>query len=115
MASAFSHNHGMPRTFIDAFGNRTPFTPGGARTWLQRAGVNLSPSVDDAWLPQFLASGNRAYGFLRHDQFVRDIERWLEIHSFAAVFAADPLGMLQNHFLITDDPPIRIPRPSPRT
>jgi hypothetical protein len=95
----------MPRIFIDAFGNRTPFTPGGARIWLQRAGVHLSPSTD-AWLPQFLASGTRAYGFLRHDQFVRDIERWLEIHSFATVFAANPLGMLRNHFFVTDDPPI---------
>lgn len=94
----------MPRSLTNAFGARTPFTPASARNWLRAGNRQISREVD-AWLPDFLGSGNRAYGFLRHDQFVRDLERWVEVHTFGVVFTGDPLGMLRNHFLNTWSPP----------
>jgi hypothetical protein len=95
----------MARIFIDLFGNRTAFTAGGARNWLRNAGENVS-SVLDAWIPAFLANGSRAYGFAMHAQFTRDLKRWVELQSFALVFGANPLAMLQNHFFATEDPAI---------
>jgi hypothetical protein len=94
----------MPRTLKNMFGGTTPFTPGTARNWLRSGGKQLTRE-QDAWLQDFLASGNRSYAFLRQDHFVNDLTRWMEVHSFAMVFTGDPLGMLRNHFFVTWDPP----------
>lgn len=91
----------MPRVLIDLFGTRTPFTAGAARTWLRNGGVAVTPLLD-ASIPAFVASGARAYGFLRHDRFMRDLKRWYDIQQFANAFGANPLATLQQHAFLVE-------------
>jgi hypothetical protein len=92
----------MPAQLQQMFG-RAVLTPGTARNWVRSGSGRAVPPDLDAYLPAFLGASSRVYGFLRHEQFLRDLDQWVRQNTFIILFSTDPLGMLRNHVIEVED------------